>query len=213
MKRFIKMQQLAIIVILAVILLGLGYRHIVNAKQTMAPQTTTTASSSKVASSTKTSSSATPTTKTQKQTIDWRAPSEKKAYPDLKQHPHVWLDVSQGKQRVYVKDGNQVLYTMYASTGMDNTTPNGTYSIQAERGDHFFNHKLNEGANYWTSWSGHGVYLFHSVPTDASGNYNVAEAEKLGHKASHGCVRLTIADAKWINTYIPFGTKVVIRAS
>lgn len=204
MKRFIKMQQLAIIVVLAVILLGLSYHHIVSAKQTMAPQVTST-------STTKSKPKSTQKATVQKKTIDWRAPSEKKAYPDLKQHPHVWLDVSQGKQRVYVKDGNTVLYTMYASTGMNNTTPNGTFTIEAERGKSFFNKSLNEGANYWTSWSGHGVYLFHSVPTDAAGNYNVTEAEKLGHKASHGCVRLTIADAQWINTYIPYGTKVVVH--
>lgn len=209
MKRFIKMQQLAIIVVLAVILLGLSYHHIVSAKQTMAPQVTSTSTTKSKPKSTQKATTQKATV--QKKTIDWRAPSEKKAYPDLKQHPHVWLDVSQGKQRVYVKDGNTVLYTMYASTGMNNTTPNGTFTIEAERGKSFFNKSLNEGANYWTSWSGHGVYLFHSVPTDAAGNYNVTEAEKLGHKASHGCVRLTIADAQWINTYIPYGTKVVVH--
>ncbi|MFD1317888.1 L,D-transpeptidase [Loigolactobacillus zhaoyuanensis] len=203
MKRFIKMQQLAIIVLLAVTLLGLGYRHIVSAKQVMAPkvESAVTATKKKVQ----------PKKTPKKKTIDWRAPSEKQAYPDLKQHPNAWLDVSQGKQRVYVKDGTKVLYTMYASTGINNTTPNGTFTIEAERGQSFFNQSLNEGANYWTSWSGHGVYLFHTVPTDASGNYEVAEAEKLGQKASHGCVRLTIADAKWIHDNIPFGTKVVVH--
>jgi uncharacterized Zn-finger protein len=101
MKRFIKMQQLAIIVVLAVILLGLSYHHIVSAKQTMAPQVTSTTKSKPKSTQKATTQKAT----VQKKTIDWRAPSEKKAYPDLKQHPHVWLDVSQGKQRVYVKDG------------------------------------------------------------------------------------------------------------
>ncbi|CCU56791.1 ErfK/YbiS/YcfS/YnhG superfamily [Bacillus subtilis E1] len=36
------------------------------------------------------------------------------------------------------------------------------------------------------------------------------EAEKLGTKASHGCIRLTIPDAKWIYENIPEHTKVVI---
>ncbi|MFC6170615.1 L,D-transpeptidase [Loigolactobacillus jiayinensis] len=211
MKRFIKMQQLALIVVLAVILLGLGYRHVVSAKQVMAPQVESTVKSSTKQKTTTKAAKATNKTTATKKTIDWHAPSEKKAYPDLKQHPKAWLEVSQSKQRVYVKDGNKVLYTMYASTGLDNTTPNGTFTIEAERGASFFNRSLNEGANYWTSWSGHGVYLFHSVPTDAAGKYNVTEAKKLGQKASHGCVRLTIADAKWINTYIPFGTKVVVH--
>ncbi|MCT6848759.1 MAG: L,D-transpeptidase, partial [Apilactobacillus kunkeei] len=28
---------------------------------------------------------------------------------------------------------------------------------------------------------------------------------------SHGCVRLSIPDAKWINSSVPTGTKVVIH--
>ena len=39
--------------------------------------------------------------------------------------------------------------------------------------------------------------LLHSVPIDASGDYIEEEAEELGQKAnSHGCIRLTVADAK-----------------
>lgn len=36
------------------------------------------------------------------------------------------------------------------------------------------------------------------------------EAKKLGVKASHGCIRLAIPDAKWIYENIPQHTKVVI---
>lgn len=36
------------------------------------------------------------------------------------------------------------------------------------------------------------------------------EAKHLGTKASHGCIRLTIPDAKWIYENIPEKTKVVI---
>ena len=46
----------------------------------------------------------------------------------------------------------------------------------------FFNESSGEGANYWVSWKDHGVYLFHSVPIDASGDYIEEEAEELGQK-------------------------------
>ena len=69
-----------------------------------------------------------------------------------------------------------------------------------------------EGANYYVSWKDHGVYLFHSVPTKASGAYNVEEAEKLGKSTgSHGCIRLSIPDAKWMSANLPVGTKIVIE--
>ncbi|WP_261810298.1 L,D-transpeptidase [Levilactobacillus humaensis] len=146
--------------------------------------------------------------------INWREPSEDKAYPNLKSYPNAWLDVNTSKQRVYVRSGNKVLYTMYCSTGTgkDNATPHGTYYIQAERGKFFYNQNSGEGAKYWVSWKDHGIYLFHSVPTDKNGNYIESEAKQLGKTAaSHGCVRLSVADAKWVYTNVPYGMKVVIH--
>ncbi|WP_125572133.1 L,D-transpeptidase [Lacticaseibacillus songhuajiangensis] len=143
--------------------------------------------------------------------VNWRKPSQSKAYPSVSKHPHLELDVSIKKQHVYVKDGKKILYTMYASTGMDGTTPKGTFHIQSERGDYFYNPSEKMGAHYYTSFLDHGKYLFHTVPTDVNGKYITSEANKLGKEAaSHGCVRLTIPDAKWINANIPVGTKVKI---
>lgn len=143
---------------------------------------------------------------------NWRQPSQPGvAYPNLKAHPNAYFDVSIKDQRVYVKDGNQVLYTMITSTGLNNSTPRGTFAIQAERGNSFFNPSIGGGANYWTSFLNHGVYLFHSVPTGAYGQYLPGEAAKLGSPASHGCVRLPIPDAIWIMNNAPVGMKVVIH--
>jgi lipoprotein-anchoring transpeptidase ErfK/SrfK len=61
------------------------------------------------------------------------------------------------------------------------------------------------------SWKGHGVYLFHSVIVDRQGNIIRSEALKLGHPASHGCIRLSLSDAKWVYEHIKAGTKVVIH--
>ena len=104
-----------------------------------------------------------------------------------------------------------ILYTMYCSTGMNNRTPTGTYYIQAERGYYFYSAKSGEGAHYYFSWLYHGLYLFYSVPTDSSGNYIESVAENLGKKPmSHGCIQLSVADAKWFYQNIKYGTKVVI---
>ena len=42
-----------------------------------------------------------------------------------------------------------------------------------------------------------------------SGPYTVQDG-RLGMGISHGCVRLALADAKWIYDTIPSGTKVVV---
>ena len=86
------------------------------------------------------------------------------------------------------------------------------FNIQSERGDSFYNQSLHEGANNWTSFKDHGVYLFHSVPTDAHGNYKAREGNKLGHRpASHGCIRLSVPDSLWFKDHIPTGTQVTIK--
>lgn len=138
--------------------------------------------------------------------------SEKKPYVDLKKYQHVNVLVSIAKQRVYIRSNQKVLYTMYSSTGKNDTTPRGQYHIQGERGQHFYNASSDEGANYWVSWKDHGIYLFHSVPVDHTGHYIPAEGQQLGKKAaSHGCVRLSVSDAKWFYENIPENTEVTIR--
>ncbi|NLR32649.1 L,D-transpeptidase [Levilactobacillus tujiorum] len=197
MRRF---RQLVVIVILVVVA-GLGINRVIqhsSAAKTPTTQTTKRATPKKAAV----------------KKINWRKPSEDKAYPNLKTHPNAWLDVNTSKQRVYIKDGDKVLYTMYCSTGTgkENATPHGTFAIQAERGKFFYNQSSGEGAKYWVSWKDHGIYLFHSVPTDQNGKFIKSEAEELGkNAASHGCVRLSVADAKWVYTNVPYGMKVVVH--
>lgn len=140
----------------------------------------------------------------------WRQPSQNKPYPNVKQHPNMWMRVKLSKQRVYIMDGNNVLYTMRCSSGKNNATPTGTYHIEDVRGEHFYTPSEGEGGNYYVAWKGHD-FLFHSVPVDKNGHYITKEAKKLGHPASHGCVRLSVADAKWVYQNVPAGTKVVVE--
>lgn len=78
----------------------------------------------------------------------------------------------------------------------------------------------------WGTLFGHGPYkyvyghyvttivgniLFHSVPYTENGNpasLEYLEYNKLGTKASAGCVRLAVKDSKWIYYNIPDGTPV-----
>ena len=91
--------------------------------------------------------------------VDWQSPSEKKPYPDVNAYPNMWVKVSTSKHRVYLMNGNKVLYTMLCSTGSKGQeTPKGTFEIQAERGDHFYNAQSGEGANYWVSFKDHVIF-------------------------------------------------------
>ncbi|WP_373453078.1 L,D-transpeptidase [Bifidobacterium callitrichos] len=130
------------------------------------------------------------------------------AQPDLSRYRNLSIDVSLAKQRVYIKSNGETIYSMIVSTGMNDTTPHGSFTIGV-RGDHFYNPEERMGADYWVRIT--GPYLFHSVPTNENaGQYLPDEGDKLGRPASHGCVRLSIADAKWFYDQIPSGTPVTI---
>lgn len=61
-----------------------------------------------------------------------------------------------------------------------------------------------------------GDILFHSVPYLESGNKSSLEwwaYDQLGQRVSAGCIRLTVADAKWIYTNCPVGTQVEFYSS
>ena len=153
--------------------------------------------------------------------IDYQKSSETKPYPDLTKVKDFWVKVDLKKNRTYLYDGKKVIYTMYSTGGIykkdpktgkkKSMTPTGTFHVQQERGETFYNMALQEGANYYVSWLNHGVYLFHSVPTKADGSYDKKEAAKLGKSTgSHGCIRLSIPDAQWMFQNLPVGTKVKV---
>lgn len=140
----------------------------------------------------------------------WNEQSEG-LYPDIRSIKDLKVEVSIKMQRVMIEDENKVLYTMYCSTGKDNTTPRGKFTIKKDRGDSFYNERLKEGAKYWTSFSDDNVYLFHSVPTDQNGNFTEEGKKDFGRPASHGCIRLSVPDAEWFMNNIPEGTPVIIK--
>lgn len=143
--------------------------------------------------------------------INYMKPSENKPYPNVQKNPGMWIHVNLKKQRVYLMSNkNKKLYTMYCSSGANNATPTGTYHIEDIRGDTFYNEQEKAGANYYVAWKG-SDFLFHSVPINAQGQYDKKQASYLGKKPmSHGCIRLSVADAQWMYRNIPTGTKVVI---
>lgn len=126
----------------------------------------------------------------------------------------VKVDISE--QRVYVYKENELVKKMICSTGIEKPetmTPRGQYIINKngdKRGEWFYSKEFKQGAKYWVGFIG-GEFLFHSVPMDINKKIIESEAEKLGSPASHGCVRMSVDDAKWFYTTIPKGTSLLIQ--
>lgn len=123
----------------------------------------------------------------------------------------VWVDVSLSEQTVRVYREQELLREMIASTGTpESPTPRGSFRLE-NRGEWFFSPKYRQGGWWWVSFLNRGQYLFHGVPTDENRRVIQEEAARLGTPASHGCIRLAMADARWFFETLPEGTRVEIR--
>ncbi|MBS6196635.1 MAG: L,D-transpeptidase family protein [Clostridiales bacterium] len=114
---------------------------------------------------------------------------------------------------VYAADGANgyiiPVKTFACSVGMPNTpTPVGTFKTPAKYRWHTL--MGPSYGQYCTRVVG-GI-LFHSVAGSNMTSYNLSASEynKLGGPASHGCIRLTVRDAKWIYDNCGLGTTVTI---
>ncbi|MBQ8202268.1 MAG: peptidoglycan-binding protein [Clostridia bacterium] len=125
----------------------------------------------------------------------------------------ITVDVNNQVTTVYGLDENgeytKVVRQMLCSTG--------TRSAPSDVGDWVLTGRTARWC-YFPKWGGHAQYwtkinesiAFHSVIYSQVDNMalKVSSYKNLGKRASHGCIRLTVADAKWI--YYNCGAGVVV---
>jgi len=126
--------------------------------------------------------------------------------------------VSTSKQRVYVYEWNgtgfdtEPLKTFKCSTGKNDTpTPKGTFWNTGRLAQWWYFKDFDCWAKY--AWTISGGILFHSVIFSSKSDSAVKKStiNALGKKASHGCVRLAVDDAKWIYQNCANGTPVTVE--
>ena len=121
----------------------------------------------------------------------------------------VYVDTASQNTNVYTGSKNKwaLKKSMKCSTGVkDKETPSGVYTVQ-NRDTWFFSEKFKQGGKYWVQFD--GDYLFHSVPYDK--DQKTVLDTTLGTPASHGCIRLSLEDSKWIYDTLPKGSKIIIK--
>lgn len=129
-----------------------------------------------------------------------------------------YLKVSLDEQRVYAFErGENGEYTqireMKCSTGIrDGSTPRGVYvDTWPQERWHYFK-KFFCWAQYTFVIYLQGDILFHSVLYSHKSENSLTRSSlyNLGRRASHGCVRLSVEDAKWVYEHCAKGTPVII---
>lgn len=122
---------------------------------------------------------------------------------------YIWVNTKSPKVYIFEKSSDKwaLIKNMPCTVGKTSTpTIKGTFSVGG-KGDSFIvrnNPKLM--CKYYTQIK--GDYLFHSVLLHRNGS--IANG-RLGAKISHGCIRLSMNDAKYIHDSIPGGTTIYIN--
>jgi len=122
------------------------------------------------------------------------------------------VDISE--QKIYVQQWNGKAYEgpihkFTCATGKKETpTPLGTYQAGGKTGNEWYYFK---DFNCYAKWAYHivGGVLFHSNTVNKIGDKPGDGG--LGHRASHGCIRMKVKEVKWIYDNCPEGTTVVIQ--
>ena len=112
------------------------------------------------------------------------------------------------KSKKYDQIAKQFICTIGTDT---DPTPEGTFRLNEMRRRFGYFRKFDVYAQYWTNVSG-GIY-FHSIlyPTPEEGTFTRTSYRALGGKASHGCIRMLVEDARWLYYNCPSGTDGILK--
>ena len=121
----------------------------------------------------------------------------------------IYVNLNDQKTDVYSgsSDNWSLEKSLDCSTGIEGSeTPRGIYTV-TNRGDWFYSEEYEQGGKYWVQFW--GDYLFHSLPFDETQSEVLDYT--LGVPSSHGCIRLTVEDSKWLYDNMPDDTKIIIN--
>jgi hypothetical protein len=131
------------------------------------------------------------------------------------------LIVSISQRHLWACSGSTIAYQSAVITGMENLpadlTPVGTYHIYAKYTDRYLTGhdstgSWNDYVYYWMPWlhNQYGNYGFHDATWRTPGDFG--NISPYSSQASHGCVELPLATAKWVYDWAVIGTPVTIES-
>jgi len=129
-----------------------------------------------------------------------------------------YVTVVLDEQTTYVySPTRRLIATLPVSTGLDDTTPVGSFTVFSKSADTFYTPNPRERMRWMTRFTkgpNGGNIGFHSIPymTTEVGEIKFPTPVGLA-PSSHGCVRMRDADAQWIFDNIALGTVVTVIQS
>lgn len=140
-------------------------------------------------------------------TGDDKKRSTPKHFPDKATYKLV-IDKENCVMTVYNNDDGSIARQMLCTIGKPETpSPRGKYSMGSDRVRFGYFKDFDCYAQYWTQIT-RNVYIHSILYSKKSEKALIRQSYRdLGKAKSHGCVRLSVPDAKWIYENIAPGTK------
>jgi lipoprotein-anchoring transpeptidase ErfK/SrfK len=122
------------------------------------------------------------------------------------------------EQRVYVYNvRKRLIATLPVSTGVKDFTPVGTFKVFSQSAQAVYSPSPNERMRWMTRFTKGregGNIGFHGIPYKVTKSGEIPFATPLGvAPSSHGCIRMRVADAKWLFHNMKIGTVVSVVRS
>jgi lipoprotein-anchoring transpeptidase ErfK/SrfK len=122
------------------------------------------------------------------------------------------------EQRVYVYNHRKrLIATLPASTGVKDQTPVGTFKVFSQSAQAVYSPSPNERMRWMTRFTKGregGNIGFHGIPYKVTKRGEIPFPTPLGiAPSSHGCIRMRVADAKWLFHNMDIGTVVSVVRS
>lgn len=148
-------------------------------------------------------------------------PSPATYVPPVRQLPRVRIGsalIVLDEQRVYVySTTRRLLTTLPVSTGLDDSTPTGSFRVFSKSAQAYFTPNPGERMKWMVRFTkgrqGDNIG-FHGIPYRVTSAGNIPIPTPVGVRAvSHGCIRTRDVEAKWLFDNMDIGTPVrVVRS-
>lgn len=132
-----------------------------------------------------------------------------------------FISVSISQRHLWACQGATAVYDSPVVTGMENyaadLTPTGTYHIYSKQTDLTLTGSdstgsWNDPVSYWMPFlsNKYGTYGFHDATWRSDSDFG--NIDPYSDQASHGCVELPIATAKWLYNWAQVGTTLTVNS-
>ena len=122
------------------------------------------------------------------------------------------------EQRAYFYNSSRrLIATLPVSTGVDDQTPLGVFKVFSKSAETFYTPNPRERMRFMTRFTigrEGGNIGFHGIPYRVTKSGEVPFYTPLGlAPSSHGCIRMRVADAKWVFQNMAIGSTVSVLLS